>query len=128
MCCEVEFSSSVATRLPYSADLIGSKFNREGLELRLMAAIKIGLCARYFGLLLPLLLSILMILSSVLVNFPVNVKSFVCTAFDLGDVVHRAPFGAGTVSAVFVAIVFNDVDGNDVPMLFDKKCCCCCCC
>lgn len=93
-----------------------------------MVAINMGLCARYFGLLLLLLLSMLMILSSFLVNFPVNVKSFVGAMFDFNADVHEVPLiGAATAGAVTVAIVFIDVDGNDMPMLFVNKCCCCCC-
>lgn len=107
----------MATRLPKSVVLIGSIFNLGGLELRLMAGISIGLLVRNFGLLLPLLLSILMIIfSSFFENFPVNVKSSVDAMFDFGVGVHRA-FFAATVAVDAVA-AFIDVIGNDVAMLF----------
>lgn len=106
-----EFSSSVATRLPYSLTLTGIIFNREGLELRLGV--------RYFGLLLPLLLSIFIIILSSFFeeNFPVNVKSSVDAVFDLGVGVQRAFFVDASAADTDIG-AFIDVDGNDVPILF----------
>lgn len=100
----------MATRLSNSVPLIGSILILEGLELRLVAVISMGLRERYLGLLLPLLLSILIILSSLFENRPVNVKSSFESVFN---------FFVGVRRPLFVPW-FMDVDGNDVPELFAK--------